>query len=535
MLAMALALLMTAGACAEGMLASDLGGDIVGGNFAGEEDAGLAAPDQAIDVFSADLLVGYVAQAGALLSPFLCNEQDLVSMNRLVFESVVALDANQKPVPMLADNWTQDGTMWTFNLRKGVTFHNGAELTAFDVEASYDQFIAAGNANPYTARLNRFIEDMQAMDMYTLAVKSKYPGYMTLYAMDFPVVQSATVYDEMPRGTGPFWYVAYYMDGAVRLEANPLWWKQQSTLGSITFRYYEDVGSAIEAVQLREVDMLSTHSMTASVCRKLSNFTSMDYGLTSYEMLVPNLNAESPVADVNVRKAIMYAIDRSVLASNAYLDMAIQSEVPVLPGTWLYESQSAKYYYSPERALQLLYDSGWKDLTGDTMMNKLDGIRLRELEIEIVTYNDDTSSVRENAANLIKNYLEAVGIRAEVTVLSKSRMSDRLEDGDFDLALIGVNLSEAPVLQPLLGTGGALNFNGYSDASMDELIVETGSVTEEEALKQVFSQIQLSLVERLPIMGLMFRTGTVLSNRSLAGLQGIRSLDMFRGLEYLAE
>jgi len=160
---------------------------------------------------------------------------------------------------------------------------------------------------------------------------------------------------------------------------------------------------------------------------------------------------------------------------------------------------------------------------------------LKELEIEIITYNDDTSSVRENAAFLIETYLETVGMRVEVNVLSKSKMSSRLKDGDFDLALIGVNLSEVPVLQPLLGSGGTLNFNGYSDSSMDELIMDTATVEDEAELKRVYSQIQLSLVERLPVMGLLFRTGTVLSNRSLAGLSGVRALNTFRGLEYLAE
>ena len=60
-------------------------------------------------------------------------------------------------------------------------------------------------------------------------------------------------------------------------------------------------------------------------------------------MLLPNLSDQSVMSDVNVRKAVMYAMDRSAIVSSAYLDMAIQSEVPVLPGTWLYESQSAVF------------------------------------------------------------------------------------------------------------------------------------------------------------------------------------------------
>lgn len=532
-LALMLALALTGGAWAEEWtLPSDLSGGLTAAEPSGEGDFGAS---QTVDLLDADLLIGYVAQAGASLNPFLCNEWDLVSLNQLVFESVVTLDENQKPAPMLADNWTHQDTLWTFTLRSGITFHNGAPLTAHDVVATYQQFVAVGEGNPYSARLIQFIEDMQAVDDQTLAVKARYTGYITLYAMNFPVVQSTTLADEMPRGTGPYWYVRYDVDSAIRIEANPLWWQQQPTNSTITFRRYSNVGDAIEALQTNQVEMLSTRSSSAAICRKLANLSSMDYGTLTYEMLVPNLSADSPLSDVRVRQAVMYAMDRSILASNAYLDMAVQSEVPVLPGTWLYESQSAKYYYSPERALQLLYDAGWADLNSDMILEKLNGIRVEALEITILTYNEDTNSIHENAANLIADYLNVVGIKAQVEVVSKSKMADRLKDQDFDLALIGVNLSEIPVLQPLLATGGTLNFNDYSNQEMDALIAQTSTAADETALKQLYSQIQLSMVDDLPVLGLLFRTGTVLSTRSLIGLKGIRAMHVFRGLEYLEE
>ena len=82
--------------------------------------------------------------------------------------------------------------------------------------------------------------------------------------------------------------------------------------------------------------------------------------------------------------------------------------------------------------------------------------------MEIVTYNEDTNSIRENAANMIADYLTVVGIRASVTVVARDDIEDVLDGGEYDLALIGVNLSEIPVLQPLLATGGSLNYSGYS-------------------------------------------------------------------------
>ena len=155
--------------------------------------------------------------------------------------------------------------------------------------------------------------------------------------------------------------------------------------------------------------------------------------------------------------------------------------------------------------------------------------------MNIITYNDGASSVRGNAAKLIADYLSVVGVRATVEVLSRDKVMDRIDERDYDLALIGVNLSEVPALQPLLTAGGALNFNRYDNDKMNELVAQTLTAQTEDELKQIYSSIQLELADRLPVLGLLFRTGTLLSTRALGGLSGIRAMDMFRGLEYLSE
>ena len=510
-------------------LASDLGG---GFQAAAPEDAGLAVQ---VDMESADVVIGYIDPGYLALSPLTCGDWNLVSVNQLVYESVVDFDENMKPIPMLADNWVHDGKTWTFNLRSGIQFHNGYELTAYDVVRSYQTLTQAGSANPYYARL-QMIAGMEATDIYVLTVDAKTNSLLTLYAMNFPVMQYETLYDEMPRGTGPYWYIQYDEAGTVRLEANPLWWKQQPAVKSILLKRYDVAGDAIEAIRTNQIDMLSTKSPKASLSRRLSGLTSMDYPTLTYEMLVPNLDEDSSImADVNVRQAVMFAVDRSIIASNGYLDMAIQCEVPVVPTSWLYESQSAIYYYSPERALQLMHNAGWVDMTGNGKLNRRSGIMLEEPSIRIVTYNEGTNSMRENAANLIKEYLEAVGFNVRVSVLSQEDVRDAVRHHNYDLALIGVNLSEVPDISAILESGGDLNYNRYSNEAMDQLIQRARSASDEATLQKVYSDIQMTVVQRLPILGLLFRTGTVLSTRSIGGLTGLRAYDNFNGFEFLQE
>ena len=482
----------------------------------------------------ADLVVGYVAKADAAVNPFRCNNRDLASLNQLVFESVVELDENLQPVPLLADSWTQKGKTWTFKLRSGVQFHNGAELTASDVVASYQKILSAGSKSPYYARL-AMVKDMQATDLLTLQVTGTYEGYLTLYAMTFPVVQYSTLNDDMPRGTGPYWYTQYIANEGLRLERNPLWWKKDPQVETVAAVRFDESGDALEALHTNEINLLCSQSSHASLSRKLSKFTSMDYHTNTYELLVPNISSSSLMSDVRMRRAVMYAIDRAQIAENAYLGMGIQCEVPINPASWLYESQSAIYYYSPERALQLVQECGWQDLTGDGMLNMLDGIMLRDLTVNIITYNDSTTSIRENAANMIASYLNNVGIHAKVEVLSPGKVADRIDARTYDLALVGMNLSEVPNLVPMLHSKGDLNLNGLSNDKVDLLLEQSVTTADPDALRSVYSELQMHLVDRLPVMGLLFRTGTVLSTRSLAGLGGIRAADMLNGIEFMTK
>ena len=482
----------------------------------------------------ADIRLGYVGSAEGSLNPFKCSDRDLVSLNQLVFESVVELDEEMKPAPLLADSWTVEGNVWTFKLRSGVVFHNGMPLTAQDVVESYKAHLAAGSASPYYGRV-KLIKDMQAADDNTLMVLATVSGYVALYGMVFPVVQSGTIYDEMARGTGPYWYTEYAQGSGVRLEANPLWWKKDASVHSIAAINYADSAAALEALHTNEIDMLCTQSSSAALSRRLSQFTSMDYATTTFEMLVPNLSAESQMGDVRMRQAVMYAIDRANLAENGYRGMGVQCEVPVNPSSWLYESQSAIYYYSPERALQLAMECGWADLAGDGKLSKIDGVMLRDLKLTLRTYNEPTNTMRENAAYMIADYLGKIGIQVEVKCTSRDYCLKRISKGDYDLALVAVNLSEIPNLSDMLYSKSKLNMNGFRNDRMNELIELVPSAQTEAELKSLYSEIQMLCVERLPVLGMVFRTGAVMSTRSLAGLSGIRAGDMLNGIEFLSQ
>ncbi len=477
--------------------------------------------------------LGYLASYGAKPNPFVCTERDMISIGSLLYESLFELDGSMQPQPLLAETWSCDENgVWTITIRSGVLFHNGIELIAEDIVQSWRNFKNAEDTNPYYSRAAK-IERMTATDTFTLEVKCTYPGLLALYCLTFPVVQRDTAYADIPMGTGPYWCTSFVQDESIRLEANPLWWKHQPTVHTLDFRHYWDVSDLITALQTGEIDMFQTRSYTAALTKKLSYAGFIDYSTTSYDVMIPNMSGA--LGDLNVRKAIMYAIDYDTLMSNVYLNMAQQCEVPIPPSSWLYESRSAVYYYSPERAFYCLQESGWQDLTGDSLLNKVENNVLMYIDVNIIVYDEPTSTVRRNAAYKIAEDLRAVGINASVEVLGRSEVSKRLKNGDFDLALVSLTLSEVPDLIPMLSENGRINYSGVTNNNLNTMLTNCATAGDEQGMQLAYSQLQLYIVDNLPIMGLCFRNGMVLSTIPTAGMTTSRETDAYSGIEFLTK
>jgi peptide/nickel transport system substrate-binding protein len=489
-----------------------------------------AAPARIANPYD-NLTIGIVAAYGSSSNPIKANERDIVSLNKLAYESLIELDDYLKPVPLLADRWIRDEDAYTFYIRD-VPFHNGTRLTAHDVKASYEAILNEGESNPYYANVHGYIAEMSVQDDLTLTVRAKRQCYMFLYAMTFPIIQRDSIYTAQPWGTGPFWYIDNIPDAGLRLERNPHWWKVAPSVQALNTIRYDTPEAAMRGFETGALDMVATRSGITSLSGQLSDRHAMDYATQVYEMIIPNTTKEL-LADVEVRRALMYAIDRDAIADTAYQGMVKKSEVPVQPGCWLYETQSATYNYSPEYALKILNDAGWSDEEKTGTLHRVKDNRIQELAFSLITYQEPTSSRRLDAAKLIAGQLGKIGIRVEVSTMRKSNMREALRSGEFDLALVAENLSAIPDLSFMLAEDGAYNFSKYINPLMHNELTAARNALTQEALAAAMSKIQLLIIEDLPIMGLFYRSGKLVSRTRLAGLTGIREDQILRGFEYI--
>lgn len=497
----------------------------------GDRSSELVTDYSTVDMERGDFTYGVVVADDAQISPFRTTYRDFYAVNRLVFESLVELDANMQPTAMLAEDWSYEGNEeWVFTLRSGVQFHNGQPLTAEDVVASFNEI----KNNPATVwyELSQYITTMVAEDTNVVRVKSSGAGYMVLYAMTFPIAHRDTVSIDWPMGTGPYWYIRYDQGTSLRLESNPFWWKKASgAIGSVVVLCYKTIKAAMVGLEVGEIDGLATDYPTASLSRSLTDRITRDYSTQTYECIVPNLRG-TILSDLSVRQALMYAIDRTTLGNTIYAGMVQESEVPVVPGSWLYNPQATKFNYSPERALQLLYDAGWADIDGDGILEKNINGEMQRLSLTIITYDRGTTATRSEAIEEIARELKLVGFEIITETRSMSKVLDAIDKGNFQLALVGYELSQLPNLAFLFASSSknSSNYARYESNAMDGYLHDAYFATDQEDLKAAMANVQMQIVDDLPVLGLFFRAGVMISRESVGGLSGNHQYDVLRGL-----
>jgi peptide/nickel transport system substrate-binding protein len=160
-----------------------------------------------------------------------------------VFDTLVEPDANLEMRPALAESWevNPDQRIWTFHLRRGVTFHDGSPFTADDVVYSYRRIIDEQLAN-----VDKFaaVTDVTAVDPATVRITVKQPtpnlltnlgGFKGMAIVSRANVESGQIATR-PVGTGPFSFAAATSGDSITLKANPSYWGPPPKVSGVTFR-----------------------------------------------------------------------------------------------------------------------------------------------------------------------------------------------------------------------------------------------------------------------------------------------------------
>jgi peptide/nickel transport system substrate-binding protein len=257
-------------------------------------------------------------------------------------------DSGQSIIPDLAHSWeiAKDGKTYTFFLRKGVRFHDGAELTAADVKATYDRIISppSGVSIPRTP-LFKTVSEVNARDKYTIEFKLAEPRPVSFMMGAFAsgwniIVRKKTLEDnnynlrdikDYP-GTGPFRHVKRVDKEVWIMEKNPDYWNEGLPyLDGVEFYHLPpfspELGAALLGGKLDYARLLDPVS-----ARKIKDTPGMD-STAFYQSVIQAVwinNNKKPFDDPRVRRAMHLVLDRAVLVD------VVKDVAPMMVGGFIY-------------------------------------------------------------------------------------------------------------------------------------------------------------------------------------------------------
>jgi len=341
------------------------------------------------------------------LLPQHLNDSPSGEVCRHIFEGLVETDEKLNIKPLLAESWdvSPDGMTYTFYLRKGVKFHDGADFNAQAVKKTFD-FLLNGKLRR-TGRYKPIIKEVEVVDDYTVRFHLNFPfseflTYMSWAAAYIISPNSIDKYGDNygelgkhPVGTGPFTFVEWKAGERIVLKANENYWGGRPYLDEIEFRVTpEDV---TRALQIQSGDA----HVTTRVPPVMYNALKKDPRVViervpETRVIFIGLNVlKKPLSDVRVRKALNYAIDKEKLCKVVLQGMAFPLKSPIselLPGHY----PVGAYPYDPKKAKELLKEAGYDKLAIQGMLKEV-GIEVDVRPMEWGEYINYLFAGRENA------------------------------------------------------------------------------------------------------------------------------------------
>jgi dipeptide transport system substrate-binding protein len=439
-----------------------------------------------------------------------------ISAGRLFFNNLVEFrPGSTEVVPSLAESWTisDDGTEYTFHLRRGVKFQSNdiftptREMNADDVIFSlerqwkedhpyhdlsgpdYDYFKDMG--------MPELLNSVEKLDDHTVRFRLNRPEapFLADMAMPFNIVQSAEyadqllkagtteLFDEKPIGTGPFSFAGFQKDIYVRYRAFEDYWAGRQPVDTLVFSITPTASVRLTKLKAGECHVMAFPNpddraeIEADPNLRFLEQEGFNIGYMAMNTMRP------PFDDVRVRRAVNMAIDKSAIIEAVYQGAGVVAKNPIPPTLWSYNDDIEDYPYDPAAAQALMIEAGLAE-GFDTDLWYLPVSR---------PYNPNGKRVAE----MIQTDLAKIGIRTTLVTHDWPVYRAKLQDGEPSMALYGWtgdNGDPDNFLHVLLGctaarTGGN-NIAKWCNPEYDKLVNEAKLITDRREREALYRRAQ---------------------------------------------
>lgn len=449
------------------------------------------------------------------LDPHVSSGSAAANVKMNVYSGLVRYDAEGNITPDLATDWeiSDDGLTYTFNLRDGVTFHDGTPFTSEDVKFSLERIIDP-ETGAYLSSALEVIEAIETPDEGTVVLRLSEPHAALLPYLaraEAQIVSKAFVegggdLNAEMIGTGPFMFVSREPGVSIELTRNPDYYEEgKPYLDGITFVPYADEQTRVVALEAGDVDIIEyVPWKDMSAIEENPNLTLYADEGAAFMTLIFN-QAREPFDDPLVRRAFGYAIPRDAILRVAFFDRGSPITGGLIPPNSAYynEELEGTYGYDPERALELLAEAGWTDSDGDGILDK-DG---EPLSVDLMSTS--TYGMHMQTAQVVDQALRELGVDVNLELEEWSVVVARQQEGDFDFRVHGLGMMvEDPdfLAAYFLPDAFYASISGIDDPELGESLERGRTSTDESARREAYLEFEERFLETAPWVHLTWRT-----------------------------
>ena len=491
-----------------------IGGAAVAATMAAGAVVPLAAKD-------GGTLVMLVQPEPPSLASYLSTSGPIGLVAPKIYEGLLDYDADLQAVPSLAESYdvSEDGKTVTFNLQKGVKWHDGEDFTSEDVQFTVMELLS--KIHPRGPNSFREVESIDTPDDHTAVFNLANPApYMmrALSGYESPMVPKHLLEGEdyrsadlvnNPVGTGPFKFVEWKKGQYIRLDKNEDYWREGlPKLDRVVGRFIPDASTRTAAMENGEVHYGAYGAIPNVDVVRLREMDSIGVTTDGYAMINPvaliEFNTTKPPFDKpKVRQAVSMILDRQFLIDNiwfGYGKPATSALSSSFAATGLYAEGLPNYPGEPDldAARALLDEAG---LTVDE-----DGERA-SITLDLIPYGEDW----RRAGEYMKQALGDVGIDVELRYEDVPTWLKRIY-ADYDFTMNVNYFYQLP--DPVLGVHRHygtdqirqgthfVNSSRYSNEALDELLAKGGQEPDATKRAEMYGEIQKILANDMPVANL---------------------------------
>lgn len=404
---------------------------------------------------------------------------------------------------------SEDGLTYDFTLKDGVVFSNGSELTASDVQYTFERLLKEGKENmdiPEEVVGAADVEEKKADTLagfkvtddthFSITLNQPNAGFTAeLSAPAMSIVDAETMekvknFGTEPAdtiGSGPYVVTEWKANDHYSLEYNPKYWGREPSVKKVIMSVIPDAGTQNLMFQNGELDLIDLQSLDAAIVESTYKTQYKDQIVSTPKVGMTYLilnGKQKYLSDVNVRKAISMAIDVDMIIAGIYNGNAVREAGIIPTGIWGHNDELKPAAYDPKAAKALLEESGYKD---------------GEVSFELAM-DSTTDGNKQLVYQSVSDQLKAVGIKAEVKTYDHASWLDLRNSSEMDsfLANWGMDYNDpANIMYTFFGSAknSAQRSLNYSDTAIMDRVSAARAIIDDAAREKEYQDLERKIIE----------------------------------------